>query len=144
VRKAECDAKHRGVAEHALREQPGVGVKLVRLSLLNSDSMSETQAPFSPQGDSVLWTVGWDEFLALEVAGTNDDTGPSRVIIHLRRWQHPRSLFESKAIMRSIRCQPGTPQAQQVYAAIKRAHAKYGPVEKASAVRVRGLRSYRL
>jgi hypothetical protein len=38
--------------------------------------------------------------------------------------------------MRSIRCQPGDPQAQQVYAAIKRTHAKYGPVEKASAARV--------
>lgn len=109
----------------------------MRLSLsFHSYSLSNTQALFSLQGDSVLWTVGWDEFLALEVAGTNDDTGPSRVIIHLRRWQHPRSLFESKAIMRSIRCQPGTPQAQQVYAAIMRTHAKYGPVEKASAARV--------
>ncbi|KAF7837667.1 putative vacuolar protein sorting-associated protein 13A isoform A [Senna tora] len=98
-----------------------------RVILLQQPSNIIAQRKFSPARDpcSILWDVLWDNLGTMELTHGKKDSPkapPSRLILYL----HSRSL-DSKENVRTVKCNPGSQQALEVYLAIEHAMNTYGP-----------------
>lgn len=89
---------------------------------------------------TVLWDVVWKDLLTIELMpGKHEPQNamPSRLALHLRTGSQDALIFDSKELVRIIKCHPNTDQADRIHDAILQAMTAYGPDRTLSGTRIK-------